>query len=48
MRWKDLNMRNGKGDMDESVSEGHYNQGAVDMPLVLLSSLIKHDLSPDL
>ena len=27
------------------VSEGRYNQGAVDMPLV---SLMKHNLSPDL
>ena len=31
--------------MGNSVSEGRYNQGATDMPLVLL--YIEHDLSPD-
>ena len=41
-------MKKGKGDMDESVSEGHYNQGTIEMPLVLLSSLMKHDLFLDL
>ena len=35
-------MNKGKGDMNNNVS---YNQGAVDMPLVLLSLLMKHDLS---
>ena len=34
-------MNKGKGDMNNNVS---YNQGAVDMPLVLLSLLMKHDL----
>ena len=47
MQWKDLNMRNGKGDMDNSVSEGHDKQGATDT-CMLLSSLMKHNLSLDL
>ena len=44
MLWKDLNMRNKKGTW-VTVSEECDKQGATDVPLVLLSSLMKRDLS---
>ena len=44
-----MNMRNGKRDMGNILSEGCDKQGATDMPrsCVTISSLMKHDLSLD-